>query len=322
MKRFFIQRWFLLALVAALLIGIGFSSPLAPLADARLLRNMIVATVLFVMALPLQAGAMWRAMRRPAAPLLAVGMNLGLLPLFAWAVSLLLNREMADGLLVAAATPCTLASASVWTRRAGGNDATSMLVTVITNLSCFLVTPLWLALLIGQRADSSQIDLWPMAQKLGLLVVLPITAAQILRRFGAVGQWASDNKTPLGVVAQSGILGMILIGAVRTGRTLSSDAGQASVTALDWLVMIAAVLTVHLTILAVAHLLAAACGFSREDRIAVGFAGSQKTLMVGLQVAIDSGILILPMVAYHIGQLLVDTVIADRLRAAGDAQKK
>ena len=53
---------------------------------------------------------------------------------------------------------------------------------------------------------------------------------------------------------------------------------------------------------------------NRADQISVGFAGSQKTLMVGLQVAIDLGINVIPMVAYHISQLLIDTLVADRLR--------
>ena len=50
--------------------------------------------------------------------------------------------------------------------------------------------------------------------------------------------------------------------------------------------------------------------------IAVGISGSQKTLMVGLQVCLDLGITILPMVAFHVAQLLVDTLIADRMRQA------
>jgi sodium/bile acid cotransporter 7 len=58
---------------------------------------------------------------------------------------------------------------------------------------------------------------------------------------------------------------------------------------------------------------------TREDRIAVGISGSQKTLMVGLQVAIASQLLILPMVVYHVGQLIVDTIIADRWRRAGES---
>ena len=52
-------------------------------------------------------------------------------------------------------------------------------------------------------------------------------------------------------------------------------------------------------------------------RHAVGFAGSQKTLMVGLTLAIEyfPQAPILPVVAYHVCQLLVDTLVADWLKA-------
>ncbi|MCA9153063.1 MAG: bile acid:sodium symporter, partial [Planctomycetales bacterium] len=62
--------------------------------------------------------------------------------------------------------------------------------------------------------------------------------------------------------------------------------------------------------------LARASRMAREDCIAVAIAGSQKTLMVGLHVAITyySGLAILPMITYHVGQLFLDTLIADRMR--------
>ena len=55
-------------------------------------------------------------------------------------------------------------------------------------------------------------------------------------------------------------------------------------------------------------------GMPRDQQFAVGFSGSQKTLMVGLSAAISMGLNIIPIVAYHAMQLLVDTVIADQLK--------
>jgi sodium/bile acid cotransporter 7 len=34
--------------------------------------------------------------------------------------------------------------------------------------------------------------------------------------------------------------------------------------------------------------------------------------MIGLQIAIECGVSVLPMIVYHVGQLLIDTVVADR----------
>ena len=49
--------------------------------------------------------------------------------------------------------------------------------------------------------------------------------------------------------------------------------------------------------------------------MAVGFASSQKTLMIGLSTAISLGFSIIPIIFYHALQLIVDTVLAERLRA-------
>ena len=312
MKDFLVKRWFLIALFATLAVGIGAAPSLEELAGQRIVRNLIVAAVLFLMALPLEFRAMWQSLMHPGPPLLAVFVNMGLLPLFAWLVSFSLSDEMGPGLLVAATTPCTLASASVWTRRAGGNDAVSILVTIITNGFCFVVTPLWLVTMTGKTIDNPELSLGSMIVKLGLLVVLPMIFAQLVRLNGRVGPWATANKVPLNTLAQCGILSMVLIGAVGTGIRLR---GADMELGADLLSMLAAVLVVHLGMFWVALRLAQLFGFSREDQIAVGFAGSQKTLMVGLLVAVSLQITILPMVAYHVGQLLVDTLIADRFRA-------
>ena len=163
MKQFLVRRWFLLALGLVMAVGLMGYQGLFPLADCVPLRYSVVATVLFLMALPLDAKTMWRTLRRPHAPALGVLMNSLALPALTWLVVAtlgvpLFGPELSPGLLVAAATPCTLASAAVWTRRAGGNDAASILVTVLTNASCFLVTPFWLLQMTGQQAklDASQ----------------------------------------------------------------------------------------------------------------------------------------------------------------------
>ena len=369
-KTWLLKRWFLIALSGVLAVGFSGAGIFAPLADAPLLRRGIVSVVLFVMALPLGLSAVWRAIRYPAPALLAAGINFGLLPLVAWGLYLAvmvpigLNHQLAVGILIAAATPSTLASAAVWTRRAGGNDTVPVLVTLITNLSCFVVTPLWLVTMTGEQVGA--VELGPMVVKLLCLIVLPMSAAQLCRLRAPVRDWAAAHKGTLGVVAQCGVLAMILVGSVRAGLSIrqaeasalavdrSSDVtangytgsanpghslvggkvavgdtgaisdeevdSAASAGLGDYGLMIALVLTIHLSMLALGHLVGVWLGMSREARIAVGFAGSQKTLLVGLTVAVeDYGFLalaVLPMVAYHVGQLLVDTVIADRLRAA------
>jgi len=259
---------------------------------------------------------MWRTIRRPGPPLLGVAMNSLALPLLAWLLVAtvghrVLSRDMSLGLLAAAATPCTLASAAVWTRRAGGNDAVSIVVTVITNASCFLVTPFWLWQMTGETAS---IDAPQMILKLALFVVLPMVLAQLVRLMRELGRWATSHTIPFGVTAQVGVLIMIFFGSVQTAQRFARTGGRPL--AVELLVVILAVVAIHVAVLVAGMFCARCLKMDRACQIAVGFAGSQKTLMVGLQICMELGFNIVPMVAFHISQLLVDTVIADRLRGS------
>jgi sodium/bile acid cotransporter 7 len=316
MRTFFVQRWFLLSLVLVLVVGITWAHRLEPLANKSWLRDLVVATVMFLMALPLEARAMFQTLRQPGPPLLAFTVSFVFLPLFAWLVSMTLNDDLGAGLQIAAATPCTLASASVWTRRAGGNDAVSTLVTLLTNMLCFVITPLWVFIMTGNVANNPELSLARLTGQLGLVVVLPMLFAQMLRVRRPIAAWATRHKVAFGVASQVGILTMILFGAIRTGLRLNEQSN--AMTATDLVAMIVAVLTVHLAMFWLGVQLAKLCGFSRENQIAVGFSGSQKTLMVGLVLAITLKISILPMVAFHCLQLFVDTLIADAYRKQND----
>jgi sodium/bile acid cotransporter 7 len=313
MKQFLVRRWFLLALAMTILVGFAGSSRWLPLVNLTGLRYGVVASVLFLMALPLEARSMWRTMRRPTAPLLAVLVNFLLLPLFAWGLTTvlpewLLSREMTFGVMIAAATPCTLASASVWTRRAGGDDAVAIMVTVITNATCFLVTPFWLLTTTGQAV---QISAAQMIGKLALVVVLPMTLAQLLRPVGSIGAWATERKVPLGVMAQFGVLTMIFFGSIQTGHRLQ---GFRALVSSELLLVLIVVIAIHVGMLLTGVALARAIGLDRRHQIAVGFSGSQKTLMVGLQMSMELGFNMIPMVFYHVSQLLIDTLFVDRFR--------
>ena len=311
MRNFFSRQWFLVTLSLMLVIGFSCSEQLEPIANARWLSKFLLASVLFVMAFPLQTQVMLGTLARPWAAILASLINLGLLPVLAWAMSKALSYEMAVGLMVAATVPSTLASGAVWTRRAGGNDAVAMLVTVITNVLCFAVTPAWLAILVGH---SEKLDFLQMVSKLALFVVLPMAVAQMFRQRRAIGEWATARKKQLSTYAQMGILTMVLIGAIRSGQQLRANGVDAGLPIGAMLKMVVAIVILHLGVLFFARAFARVLKFDRADQIAIAISGSQKTLMVGLSIAIEyfGGLAILPMVTYHIVQLFLDTLIADR----------
>lgn len=318
MIRFLRRQQFLASLTLVFVIGFCFSAWFEPFANARTLRNVIVATVLFVMALPLETKSIAQAISKPWPAILASLVNMALLPLMAWGMTRILVGDMRTGLLVTAAVPCTLASGVVWTRRAGGDDTVAVLVTAITNLSCFLVTPFWLLVTTGsQMSPELQEKLTRMPFRLALLVVLPMALAQLARLHLGMGKWATKNKPMLSAFAQLGILSMVLVGSTQCGLKLAGTSWS-SLSGFPLMCLIAVAL--HLIVFWIGVQSGKFLGFERPQWIAIGIAGSQKTLMIGLDIAIHcfGGLAILPMVTYHFIQLMADTVIADRLRSGNE----
>jgi len=302
------SNWFLLALAAVFLVG-HFAAPwLEFLNEAAAGRSIVVMLVMWAMGVTLHPEAIRGSLRRPAASLLAIGINVLLVPLLCLPARWGFSPSVGGGIFVAGLVPCTLASASVWTRKAGGDDSISMMTTVVTNLACVVVVPVGIFLVLAKQAEISAVG---QMEKLAWFVVLPLVAAQVMRRVGLAG-WADRHKTSLSTWAQVGILVMVLFGAVAGASYRPQSPG------LSWwatLGVVAVTATIHLVALAVGIAIARRIGLSRPSQIAVGIAGSQKTLMVGLQIAIDCGVSVLPMLIYHAVQLALDTVIVQRWKA-------
>ncbi len=264
---------------------------------------------MLLMGWTLQPRSIARSIRQPLPALLAICINIVVVPLLAWSVGWLLPAELGGGLMIASLIPCTLASASVWTRAAGGDDAVAMMTTVVTNLLCFVVAPVGIWMLLGQQVKT---DIASQMQGLLVQVVVPLIVGQGLRQVG-LAAWADHHKAAIANVAQLGILVMVLLGAVISAETalptgtstksggLGSAAAIAATAILAWLVHIAAV--------AVGYYAAAVCGIARPQQLAIAISGGQKTLMVGLQLALGCGVSVLPMVLYHVGQLFIDTLL-------------
>ena len=313
MKQFFAKNWFLVCLLLALLGGSLFHGSLKWAEGNEIVRWSIVAITMFSMAWPLRFDSIVHAFKNPLAPLYACVINLGILPLIAWPLSFLLDKDLGIGLLVAAATPCTLASAAVWTRKAGGNDVVALMVSVATNATCFLTLPFWLWVTLGSGEElssgESTVSFGSIAMKLLLVVFVPIVLAQCSRMVRPIAVWATGHKTQLGIVAQAGILSIVFMGSIKTGQRMSESdiGGQLGQFMLGTLLVVG----IHCATFVLGFYSSKAVGLKRGDRIAVAFAGSQKTLMIGLTTSLALGVSILPIVAYHAMQLIIDTFIAN-----------
>ena len=295
-----------------LVLGYQLAEPLAVLATMSWIKWTIVSITMFLMAWPLKTEQITSTITRPQAALLASLLNVGLIPLLVWPFAGFAGTVIGYGMIIAAVTPCTLASGAVWTRRAGGNDGVTIMVTILTNSTCFIVMPLWIYWLIGVEIEHEK--LLGTVFKLFAFVVLPIGAAQLLRMHKPTANWATINKSKLSAFALTGILSVVFLGAIGMGNRVAGGVGD-DISPRNILIAAAVLTGVHCFVFWLGIGIAGLIKLPRRDQIAVGFGSSQKTLVIGLSTAISLGYSMIPILMYHAMQLIVDTIFADWIRS-------
>lgn len=323
----FLQRhWFLVALLIFLPLGIALgradSNPWLGQAIDALPTALCTGGILFLMSVTLDTGKLVQSMRRPFPVLTACTINMLLMPLLC--LPLLSFQQTPDfrvGLLIAASVPCTMAAASVWTRKAEGNDAVSLLVTLLTNGFCFVLTPAWMELgrVAFATADtSSAVSFREMMLRLTVGALLPAAFGQVARIHASIRTRVDANRSLISNTAQTIILSLVFISAFRGGQKFDFE-GSGGLPHQAVLVVWGSCMALHLAAALSGWLASGVFGFAERDRRAIVLAGSQKTLPIGLLVSEATGMpfSIIPMLLFHGSQLFLDTWIANRLQSRG-----
>lgn len=316
----FHRHWFLILLLVGVSTGLlrpGWIHPWTEPVNPKA----VIALALYLMAWTLPSRHLVGEMVRPGPALWALVISYGLCPVAAWCLQFALSLpDFRVGLFIAASVPCTLASAVIWTRRAGGSDATVLVVILLSTLTGWLVTPTWLAWTTASRVD---LDTSKMMGDLVLTLVLPVCLGQLSRASKLLELVANRWVQPLSLLAQLLVLLIICKASAELGTRL---AGEKMPPLSEVVPAILVALTLHLGTLAAGFWSGRWLGFSRPQYIAIAFAGSQKTLPVTLFLfkeyyQTDFPFALLPILVYHVGQLLLDTPIAARLASANHVQK-
>lgn len=319
MRAVWIRHWFL----SALALGLGGGLCIGCYGPPALAHNVlhfvhpagVTAAVLFLMSFSLDTSRFRDALRHPQAVLWGSLVNLGLTPLIAWPFAAgQLRADFALGLMITAIAPCTLATASVFTRRARGNDAISLLVTLVTNLACVVVSPLWLAVI---RHDNTRVDLTGVMAQLVNCVLIPTLAGQVAQSFRWGAAVSQRYRIVVNTAAQALVLTLVAVAALRGGLILRNQPTGPGLDSL--LILILSCVAVHLVSLGIAWVGARSLRAPTEAAIAMALSGSQKTLPIGVLMAThplvardDAPFVTFPLLAYHAGQLLIDAMLADR----------
>jgi len=219
----------------------------------------------------------------------------------------LLTPQLYTGLLFLCVIPSTVQSSIAFTSTARGNVAAAICAGTYSSLLGMLLTPLLAAWLIGSSVRFSADGLLA----LGGQLVGPFLLGQLLRRW--TGGFIGRHKRSLGRLDRVSIL-LVVYTAFSKGM---AEGIWHEVTA----TRLAALLLLEAVVLALAlgttSVAARRLGFGEEDRIAIVFCGSKKSLATGLPMAAAlfgsrAGLAILPLMLFHQMQLAVCAFIATR----------
>lgn len=222
----------------------------------------------------------------------------------------LLPPALIAGVLYMCAVPATVQSSIGFTSIAGGNVAGAVVSASMSNLLGVVLTPL---IVVSTMSGSSGLTFhWGEVLDLCLQILLPFIVGQLSRPLAA--GWLKANHSWLKVVDR-GIIVAIVYAAFSRGMVENVWAG---VSLRDLAVLLILVCLVLAFMLWFTWWLPGKLGFTREDRIAIQFCGTKKSLATGVPMALvlfpgaAAGLLVLPLMLFHQVQLMVCSVLAAR----------
>ena len=220
---------------------------------------------------------------------------------------------VALGFLYLGVLPSTVQSATAYSSLAHGNVALSVVAAALLNIAgIFLSAPI-LALLEGRGAVAADMS---GLIRIASILLLPFVLGQLLQRpivplvRERAGMFAWMDRTAIAIAVYVAFSGAVM---------------QRFWEALDlsgWLVLFGLVGAFLLFAFAGSWWLGGALTKIREDRISFLFAGAHKSIAMGAPLALvifspaEAGQVLVPVLLYHLVQLLISAPVATRLAAS------
>lgn len=312
--------WFMKGMLIAVLIAFLWPTPGAKggFLHPELLNKLGIAIVFYLNGMALSIAAMHDGLKRWRAHLLIQGATFLIFPVVGWLLLKLsgglMSPDLQTGFFYLCALPSTVSSSVALTVAARGNVPVAVFNATLSSLIGVILTPLWMAWSLGQ--SGARFDVGPVVLDLVVWVVLPLLAGLCSRPWLAA--WASRNKKRIQIVDRLTILMLVYTSfadSVKDG--IWSNYGP--------LVLVETILGAALLFfiaLGLMRWISAALGMPMEERIAVIFCGSKKTLASGVPMAHlifgsnpALGLILMPIMIYHPLQLAIGGVLAQHWAA-------
>ena len=228
----------------------------------------------------------------------------------------LVTPDLYLGILFLCMLPSTVQSSIAFTAAARGNVPAAICSASASNLFGIFITPVLVGLLTSaQMSGGSPLE---SAMQIALQLLLPFIAGQVARRW--IGAWVEQHKSLTRMVDQGSILLVVY-------TAFSEAVGEGLWHQVSWGTL-AGLMAINALLLGLVMGISAQAarrfGFNREDRIAIVFCGSKKSLASGVPMAKvlfaggALGAVVLPLMLFHQIQLMVCAVLAQRYAKSAD----
>ena len=278
----------------------------------KIVTNFAIALLFFLYGIRISPQAIWEGISHWRLQALVFGFTFVVFPAIGLLLAHLarpwLGAPMATGVVFLSLLPSTVQSSIVFTSIARGNVAAALCAASLSNLVGMLLTPILVALILGLRGGAGGQGLKDILEQL----FLPFAAGQLLRPWLAA--LLGRHRFVVGLVDRSSIL--LVVYSAFSESVVGGLWHQVGVVSLA--VLVAVNILLLGAVMVSTMLLSRVFGFSREDRIAIVFCGSKKSLASGVPMAnilfpaASVGPIVLPLMLFHQIQLMACAALAKR----------
>lgn len=227
-----------------------------------------------------------------------------LLRFFPW-----IDEDFKLGVSYLSALPSTVSASVVMVSIAGGNLPAAIFNASISSLLGVVITPAWMGFLAG--GVEGELDFWSSFGELSFKVLLPVTLG--IMSHGWLYPRLKSVLPKLRYVDQCVIMMIIFTSFSDSFSQKIFSSYAISVLGAIALLMLGIFVAVMILVYGISSWL----GFSLEDRITAMFCGSKKSLVHGVVIGkvifpdpATLGLVLLPVMFYHIQQLVLGSMLA------------
>lgn len=317
LKKILTKYWFFIGI--AIVVALAFNFPVVgeKIKQWHLLKIGIFIAFL-ITGLTLETKAIADEIRNIKVLSAAIISSLVLFPIITFFLANIFYKNTLDfvvGACIIATAPATVASGTVLTAIARGNIPLSLFICIASNFVAIFTIPFSLNFLLQFNQDMD-LPVFAMIKSLILIVLIPVIVGQLLRM--RLKHLVAPYRKLFSIFAQLIVL-LIIFNAVSSSTSKISRMGYEIIFVFAFMILL------HTIILLLNFGLSGLMRLNMPSKAAFTIHTSQKTLTVSYIVwvgyfASDLPLALIPPIAYHLTQMIMDTFLAHRFRNSAEQE--